>query len=107
MIIALTGPAGCGKSALAQALVDRHAFVRVRFASPLKAMLRSYGLTEAQVDGDEKEIPCELLGGHTSEQGIAPKWITSSIANDHTIDQAVDALHLLIETTRARGCHGL
>jgi hypothetical protein len=63
-LIALTGPAGCGKTTIAQALVA-HGFVRVRFAGPIKDMLRALGLTEAQVDGDQKEVPCDLLCGHT------------------------------------------
>ena len=56
VIIALTGPAGCGKTTVAKQL-EGHGFVRVRFAGPIKAMLRALGLTEAQVDGDEKETP--------------------------------------------------
>jgi hypothetical protein len=82
-LIGLTGPAGCGKSTIARSIVMTESLARApclrgrplslddpyaarhRFAGPLKAMLRTLGLTEAQVDGDEKEIPCELLCGLT------------------------------------------
>jgi hypothetical protein len=39
--------------------------------------LRTLGLTEAQVDGDEKETPCELLGGKTARaamQLLGTEW---------------------------------
>lgn len=67
-LIALAGPKGCGKTTIAKAVgIVRwpHTVRRHRFAGPLKDMLRALGLTEAQVDGDEKELPCELLGGET------------------------------------------
>lgn len=41
MIIGLTGLAGCGKSTLANYLVEKHGFERVSFAAPLKKMLRT------------------------------------------------------------------
>lgn len=41
MIIGLTGLAGCGKSTLANYLVEKHGFERLSFAGPLKKMLRT------------------------------------------------------------------
>lgn len=67
-IIAFCGLIGSGKTTAALHLVDRHGFVRVRFAEPLKAMLRSLGLSNREIDGDLKEDPCPLLGGKT------PRW---------------------------------
>jgi energy-coupling factor transporter ATP-binding protein EcfA2 len=87
-LIGLAGPKGCGKSTIAKSLhvvetltllpllrgtpvSDKHAVVRCRrFAGPLKAMLRTLGLTDAQVDGDEKELPCALLGGETPRHAM-------------------------------------
>lgn len=58
-------------------LVKHHGFVRVRFAGPLKAMLRAFGLTDAQIDGDDKELPCGALGGRTPRhamQSLGTGW---------------------------------
>jgi hypothetical protein len=60
-LIAFTGLAGSGKSTAAEHLVQAHQFTRLRFAGPIKAMCRALGLTEEQVDGGQKEVPCDLL----------------------------------------------
>jgi hypothetical protein len=60
-IIAFTGLAGSGKSTAAKHLCTRHGFERVRFAGPLKDMMRALGLTEREIEGDRKESPCALL----------------------------------------------
>lgn len=70
MIIGFTGRAGCGKSTAALHLVQRHGFIRVRFAGPLKAMLLALGLTPEHVDGSLKEQPCELLCGKSPRQAM-------------------------------------
>ncbi|QSY98666.1 hypothetical protein J2J97_31850 (plasmid) [Rhizobium bangladeshense] len=62
-IIGLLGAKHAGKSEIAQYLVEHHGFTRFRFADGVKGMLKTLGLTEAQVDGDEKESPIPLLGG--------------------------------------------
>ena len=87
LLIALTGPAGCGKSTAAHRLGawNLGGFHRVRFAGPLKAALRAIGLTEAQVDGDEKEIPCDLLCGKTPRhamQTLGVEWGRTHIGAD-------------------------
>jgi hypothetical protein len=65
IILGVCGPAGAGKTTLARYLCDRHGFERHRFAGILKGMLKVLGLTDEQLDGDLKEIPCALLGGKT------------------------------------------
>lgn len=75
MILGLTGFKGSGKSAVADALLDR-GFIRLRMAGILKDMLRVLGLTDAQIDGAEKESPCELLGGKT------PRWAMQSLGTE-------------------------
>jgi hypothetical protein len=60
-LIAFTGLAGSGKSTAADHLVQAHQFTRLRFAGPIKAMCRALGLTDEQVDGGQKEVPCQLL----------------------------------------------
>lgn len=76
MLIAFTGPAGCGKTTAAKHLVWRHGFVRIRFADPLKHMLAALGLSEAELDGDAKERPSETLCGRT------PRWAMQSLGTE-------------------------
>lgn len=84
-LIAFTGLAGSGKSTAAQHLVKNNGFQRLRFAGPLKDMMRALGLTEAEIEGDRKEVPCELLGGKTPRyamQTIGTEWGRDLIASD-------------------------
>ncbi len=84
-IVAFTGLAGSGKSTAAAHLVNRHGFQRVRFAGPLKSMMAALGCTQEQIDGSEKELPCELLGGKTPRhamQTLGTEWGRDLIASD-------------------------
>lgn len=84
-IVAFTGRAGSGKSTAAARLVKRHGYQRVRFTGPLKAMLAALGCTSEQIDGSEKETPCELLGGKTPRhamQTLGSEWGRDLIAPD-------------------------
>lgn len=76
IIIGLCGAAGAGKTTLAGHLIGRHRFVRHRFAGILKGMLKVLGLTDDQVDGGLKEVPCALLGGKT------PRWAMQSLGTE-------------------------
>lgn len=97
-VIAFSGLAGSGKSTAANHLVTARGFARVRFAGPLKAMMAALGLTHAQIDGDKKESPCELLGGKTPRhamQTLGTEWGRDLIASDLWIrawQAAVDRL---------------
>ena len=76
-IIGITGYIGSGKTLLADALCAKHNFTKVKMASPIKDMLRSVGLREAQVEGIDKEIPCELLCDKTPRyamQTLGTEW---------------------------------
>lgn len=78
-IIAVLGSSKSGKSTIAQRLVDRHGYTRVRFAQPLKDMLMCMGLTKEQVDGPQevRETPCGLLCGKTPRhamQTLGSEW---------------------------------
>ena len=74
LIIAFTGPKGCGKSTAAKHLVDK-GFVRHYFAKPLKEMMKCLGLTEEHVNGSiaMKEAPCDELCGNS------PRWALQSL----------------------------
>ena len=84
MIIGLTGLKRSGKDTFAQALVDQ-GFELVRFADPLKEMLRTMyrcaGLDaetiERKIEGDLKEEPCPVLLGKTPRhamQTLGTEW---------------------------------
>lgn len=74
-VVAFTGLAGSGKSTAADHLVSL-GYVRVKFAGPLKAMLRGLGLSEAHIEGDLKEVPTPLLAGRT------PRYAMQTIGTD-------------------------
>lgn len=76
-IIGLAGPAGVGKTTIANHLVETRGYTRHRFAQPLKDMVRCLGLTDAQIDGDQKEVPLAVLCGQTPRyamQTIGTEW---------------------------------
>lgn len=75
-VIGLTGLAGSGKSTVADRLVSAHGFRREKFAGPLKDMMRALGLTEAEIEGDRKELPSDALCGAT------PRWGMQSIGTE-------------------------
>lgn len=84
-LIAFTGLAGSGKSTAATFLVREYGFTRIRFAGPLKDMMRALGLNEREIEGDLKEKPCELLGGKTPRyamQTVGTEWGRDLIAPD-------------------------
>jgi hypothetical protein len=78
--IGFCGPAGAGKSTAALRLTERWRFARVRFAEPLKAMLRAVGCTDAEVDGEHKERPSALLCGRTPRQAM--QWLGTEWGRD-------------------------
>jgi hypothetical protein len=76
-VLGITGAIGSGKSTIRKHLVDKWGYMHSPFAGPLKEMLRVLGLTEAQLNGAEKELPCELLCGCTPRhamQKLGTEW---------------------------------
>jgi hypothetical protein len=69
-IIGLSGVAGAGKSFAALHLTERRGFRRIRFAEPLKAMLRTLGCSNEELDGAAKEAPCPALCGRTPREAM-------------------------------------
>lgn len=75
-VIGLSGLAGSGKSTAASYLQSK-GYELVKFAGPLKDMMRAIGLTERHIEGDLKEVPCSLLQGKTPRfamQTIGSEW---------------------------------
>jgi hypothetical protein len=84
VVVAFTGRRGAGKSAAAAALVDL-GFRDVKFADPLKNMLRAFFSTvwmrtvdiERHIEGDLKEVPTHWLGDNTTRyamQMLGTEW---------------------------------
>lgn len=85
LVIGFCGAIGAGKTTAAQHLVDRHGLERVRFAGPLKSMMRALGLSEREIDGDLKETPSALLCGRTPRhamQTLGTEWGRDLVAPD-------------------------
>lgn len=74
-VVAFTGLAGSGKSTAADYLVSL-GYQRVKFAGPLKAMMRAMGLSEDHIEGPLKELPTPLLAGKT------PRYAMQTIGTD-------------------------
>lgn len=75
-VIGLSGLAGSGKSTAAMMLADA-GYTLVKFAGPLKDMMRAIGLSEEHIEGSLKEKPCVLLQGQTPRyamQTIGTQW---------------------------------
>jgi hypothetical protein len=76
-IIGITGSKEVGKSTVAAFLSERYGYARIRFADPLKDMLRTFGLTDYELEGAGKNKPCDLIGGHTPRyamQSLGTEW---------------------------------
>jgi len=85
IVVAFTGKRGSGKSEAVSALVDELGFVELKFADPLKNMLRAMYKTcgvdditiERKIEGNLKEEPCEWLMGKTPRyamQTLGTEW---------------------------------
>ena len=66
-ILALSGPAGSGKSTAAAYLADK-GYTLIKFAGPLKAMCQAIGFTDWHLEGDGKERPLDWLQGKSPRQ---------------------------------------
>lgn len=86
-LLGITGKAGSGKSTAAQVLLDA-GWTRIKFADPLKDMIRAIGLDDRHIEGHLKEVPCELLRGKTPRhamQTLGTEWGRECIAHDFWI----------------------
>ena len=95
-IIGLTGLAGSGKSTVAK-LLESYGYDIVKFASPLKNMLRAYLVTlgvdgdtiERMIEGDLKEVPSQLLAGRTPRhamQTLGTEWGRNAMSKTFWVD---------------------
>lgn len=94
-LIALTGYAGSGKSTVARHLVEAHGFTLVKFASPLKQMLKCLGLGDREIEGDLKEKPHSVLCGKTPRhamQTLGTEWGRDLIGSHLWVNVAVESV---------------
>lgn len=76
LVIGLCGYARSGKDTVADLLVKQHGFVKVRFADALKrGLAEMFGLTPAQLDGDEKETVVPGLG-------VSPRYLMQTLGTE-------------------------
>lgn len=76
-LVALCGLAGSGKSTCSEFLTREWGYQTIKFASPLKEMLRALGLTNEHLEGSRKEEPCEQLAGNSPRhamQTLGTEW---------------------------------
>lgn len=92
-MIGLTGYASSGKSTVASLLQAGQGYTRLRFAGPLKKMMRGLGLSEEEIEGTLKEQPCARLNGRTPRQGmqwLGTEWGRHFFGDDFWVNLAMD-----------------
>lgn len=120
MITGFSGPAGAGKSTAAKILVEQRGFRLVKFAGPLKAMMRALGLDDGHIEGALKEtvhpvLGCtprhamQTLGTEWGRQCIDPElWVNLARANImQGGDVAVDDVRFENEAAMIRSLGGV
>ena len=88
-VIALAGAAGSGKSTVSDFLAGRYGYGRSKFAAPLKDMCRALGMTEAMIEGDQKELPVDWLCGRSPRyamQHLGQSWGRACMGEDFWVD---------------------
>lgn len=92
-LIGITGYAGSGKTTAAKYLVEAHGFTLVKFAGPLKSMIRCLGLGDREIEGDLKEVPNAILGGKTPRhamQTLGSEWGRNLIHSNLWVNAAME-----------------
>jgi hypothetical protein len=104
IVIGIKGLIGSGKTTVfAERLIERHGFVRGRWAGALKDMLRAYlryrgcpaETVERMIDGDLKETDTEWLGGKSPRhamEGLGGHWGRDWMRPDFWIGTETDRL---------------
>lgn len=103
-IIGLHGYAGVGKSKIADYLSAAHGYTLVKFAGPLKGMLRSLGLGHEEIEGSLKEKPSRLFNGKSPReamQSLGTEWGRANFGDEFWVNLAMERVFDVID---AGGC---
>ena len=98
MVIGLTGLINSGKSTVADYLITQHGFTLIKFAQGLKDMVRALGLTQDEIEGVKKELPCDKLNGRTPRyamQTLGTEWGRNYMGQDFWVNLLVQKVHAL------------
>lgn len=98
LLIGLTGAAHSGKTTVAKHLASQHGLLHYALAQPLKQMLaQGFNLTEAQIDGAQKEEALAWLGKSPREllQTLGTEWGRGMVHGDLWLLLAEQNLHNL------------
>ncbi|MBY3263904.1 deoxynucleotide monophosphate kinase [Rhizobium laguerreae] len=88
-VVAFTGQAGAGKSTATRYLVEQHGYTLVKFAGPLKDMMRALGFGDDDIEGSCKELSNSLLCGKSPRhamQTLGTQWGRDCIGEDFWIN---------------------
>lgn len=99
-IVAFTGVAGSGKSTATRYLVERHGYTLVKFAGPLKDMMRALGFGEEDIEGNCKELSNSLLCDKTPRhamQTLGTEWGRKCIGEDFWINLWRDSADRIVK----------
>jgi hypothetical protein len=92
LFIGLCGKKGSGKSFVAENMRDTRDAKILRFADILKDMMRVMGFSEGQINGDLKEVACDMLNGKTPRyamQTLGTEWGRNLLHENIWVDMLV------------------
>lgn len=98
-LLALCGKAGSGKSTAAGILIEKWDYTLVKFAAPLKSMLAEFGLSQDEIEGSLKELPCALLNGHSPRhamQTLGTEWGRNMIGENVWVTAWTARVHKML-----------
>lgn len=99
-LVVLTGRARSGKTTVSNYLRNEHDFRVIKFAGILKEMLYQFGLGDEHVEGELKEVPCDLLCGKTPRyamQTLGTEWGRGMIGEDVWVNAWKNQVQMMLD----------